>query len=245
MIVPDARTAVGRWLRLPLRLLPAETVVRVVSGPMRGMRWVVGAAPHGAWLGTLEREKLSWFVERLRPGMVVWDVGANAGLYTLPSARVVAPGGRVYAFEPMTRNIAFLRRHIAMNRLVNVDVRETAVADVTGTLRMAEGDSPSEFHVDPHGDHEVAVTTLDSWRAAAASPPPDLVKIDVEGSEGAVLRGGARTLSEGRPAIFLSLHGERQRCECRHLLDRWGYRVSSIERGVTPAVSSEWLAEAR
>jgi len=209
------------------------------------MRWVVGSAPHGAWLGTLEREKLSRFVERLRSDMVVWDVGANAGLYTLPSARAVAPGGRVHAFEPMARNVRFLRRHIAMNRLVNVDVHETAVADVTGTLRMAEGDSPSEFHVDPSGDHEVAVTTLDAWRAASASPPPDVVKIDVEGSEGAVLLGGARTLSEERPPIFLSLHGERQRRECRHLLDRWGYRVSSLERGVRADVSSEWLAEAR
>jgi hypothetical protein len=130
----DSRSRLGRLLRLPLRLVPPTAAVRVLSGPLRGMRWIAGSAPAGAWVGTLERAKLKQFVRRLRRGMTVWDVGANVGLYTLPSARAVGPTGRVYAFEPMPRNLDLLRRHVAMNRLPNVEICEAAVADTGGDL---------------------------------------------------------------------------------------------------------------
>ncbi|MBI1725713.1 MAG: FkbM family methyltransferase [Candidatus Rokubacteria bacterium] len=235
----------GRLLRMPLRLIPPTAVVPVVSGPSRGIRWVVGSAPHGAWLGTLERDKMFRFMARLRPGMTVWDIGANVGLYTLPSARVVAPAGCVVAFEPMPRNLHFLRRHLALNGLAGVAVCEAAVSDRAGTLRMKEGDSPSEFHADPGGDWEVTAITLDEWLSENEALPPDVVKIDVEGSDDAVLRGGARSFAKYRPPIYLALHGERQRRACAQLLVAWGYEVTSLEAGRGPEVSSEWLAEPR
>jgi hypothetical protein len=108
---------------------------------------------------------------------------------------------------------------------------------------MAEGDSPSEFHADPAGRWQVLAVTLDDWFAASGSPSPDLVKIDVEGSDDAVLRGGARTFAAYQPPIYLALHGERQRRECAALLAGWGYRVTSLERGMGPEVGNEWLAE--
>lgn len=239
----DSRSALGRLLRLPLRLVPRTAAVPVLSGPLRGMRWIVGSAPAGAWVGTLERAKLKQVVGRLQRGMTVWDVGANVGLYTLPSARAVGPTGRVYAFEPMPRNLGLLRRHLAINRLSNVEIYGVGVGDTGGILRMAEGDSPSEFHADPAGRWQVPAVTVDDWLAASGSPSPDVVKIDVEGSEGAVLRGGARTFTAYRPPIYLALHGELQRRECAALLAGWGYRVTSLERGLGLEESSEWLAE--
>ena len=92
----DSRSAVGRLIRLPLRLIPSEAVVPIVSGPMCGMKWIAGSMPHGAWLGTLERRKLSDFGKRLHMGMMVWDIGANVGLYSLLSARLVGSSGRVF-----------------------------------------------------------------------------------------------------------------------------------------------------
>jgi FkbM family methyltransferase len=210
---------------------------------MCGMRWVVGSMPHGAWLGILERYKLTRFIKRLRPGMTVWDIGANVGLYTLPSAHAVGPTAHVYAFEPLPRNLGYLHQHIALNHLANVVIVPAAVGDSRGFLRMAEGNSPSEFHVDPLGDIIVPAIVLDDWLAEMGSSPPDLVKIDIEGAENAVLRGGAHTFSKHRPPIYLALHGERQRQECGALLSDWGYRLASLERGHDPDFSSEWLAE--
>lgn len=199
----DASTRIGRFLRLPLRLVPTGAVVPVLSGPLRGTRWIAGSMPHGAWLGTLERRKLFDFVQHIRPGMSIWDIGANAGLYTLASARAVGSHGSVYAFEPMQHNQQNLRRHLLLNGTRNVVVVPVAVAENTGKIRMAEGDSPSEFHIESQGSIEVLVVDLDSWFAENHPAPPDLVKIDVEGAEDAVLRGGARTFSEHQPVIYL------------------------------------------
>jgi FkbM family methyltransferase len=239
----DAQTPWGLILRLPLRVIPSRMVVPVLSGPALGMRWIVGSSTHGAWLGTLERRKLAHFVSRIRPGATVWDVGANVGLYALPSARACGPAGRVFAFEPIPRNADCLRRHLALNTLQNVEVVEAAVGRQTGRLRMVEGSSPSECHVDPAGALEVCAVGLDQWRMARGAPVPALVKIDVEGAEVDVLEGAQETLAGHRPPLYLALHGERQRHECGTLLARWGYQVTSAEPGQSVGASSEWLAE--
>ena len=242
--MPPASTRTGRLARLPLRLLRPTTVVRVLSGPLRGMRWVSGSAPHGAWLGTLEREKLRHFVHGLRPGMTVWDIGAHVGLYALASARALTAGGTVYAFEPLRQNLELLRRHIALNDLANVEVCETAVGDCSGLLRMSAGDSPSEFHADPTGPFWLPVCTLDDWLESTGARPAAVVKIDAEGSEAAILRGGARVFATHRPRIYLALHGDTQRRECKALLQRWGYRIAPVAGHGDPDLTDEWIAEA-
>ncbi|PYM59971.1 MAG: FkbM family methyltransferase, partial [Candidatus Rokuibacteriota bacterium] len=65
------RSRLARLNRLPLRLIPSSAIVPILSGPGRGMRWIVGSAAHGAWLGLLERDKLTPFVARLQRGMTV------------------------------------------------------------------------------------------------------------------------------------------------------------------------------
>jgi FkbM family methyltransferase len=207
------------------------------------MWWVVGAAPHGAWLGILERCKLEHFLGNLSDGMTVWDIGANVGLYTLSSARIITSSANVYAFEPLPRNLNYLYKHITYNRLTNVIVIPAAVDETEGAIQMSEGDSPSEFHADPNGNFKVPTIALDTWRKKTNSPVPQLVKIDVEGAEAAVLRGGAQTFSEHRPLIYLALHGESQRQECRDLLLKWGYNLNSLEDEQNLDLSSEWLAE--
>ena len=236
-----ATSPIGKLLRLPLALLPRNAVMPVLRGPNRGLRWIARSTPHGAWLGLLEAEKLRLFASHLRPGMEVWDVGANVGLYTLAAARAVGAEGGVAAFEPMEANLAFLRRHLELNRLGEVRVVDKAVSDHRGILRMAEGDSPSEFHADPEGSYEVEAIALDDWARETGAPPPGLLKIDVEGAEGAVLRGAEGVLASARPVVFLALHGQAERRRCREILDRLGYRVRSLEPE-PPEESCEWLA---
>jgi hypothetical protein len=121
-------------MRMPLRWIPEHSIVRVMSGPSAGTKWVVGSAPHGAWLGTLERSKLRHFVARVKPGNTVWDIGANVGLYAVASARAAS-----------------------------LTVVEATVFDRSGALHMQFGDSPSEFHVSDEGAIEVDAIDLDTW----------------------------------------------------------------------------------
>ena len=62
-------TIFGKLLRLPLRLVPKGTVVRVRGGLNRGMKWVVGSSTHGCWLGTYEMAKQNTIDRFIRPGM--------------------------------------------------------------------------------------------------------------------------------------------------------------------------------
>ena len=235
----------GNAARAVLRLLPKGLVVRVPVGPMRGMRWIPESAPNGAWLGRLERGQIEAFVSRIRGGDAVWDVGANVGLYTIPSARAAGPSGGVYAFEPVPANLAYLRRHVQLNGLENVHIVEAAVAARPGEVRMAPGDSGSEASVRDDGPWVVPAVSLDVWRATTRTPAPFLIKIDVEGAEAGVLAGASETLRTARPTIFLSLHGPQQQADCRAALESFGYRIASLQPGLDVHEASEWLAEPR
>lgn len=235
----------GVAARAVLRLLPRGLIVRVPIGPMRGMRWMPESAPNGAWLGQLEREQVEAFVSRIQRGAAVWDVGANVGLYAIPSARAAGPSGAVYAFEPVPANLVYLRRHVQLNHLDNVHIVEAAVAAASGEVRMAPGDSGSEAAVREDGPWIVRAVSLDDWRAATRTPAPILIKIDVEGAEAGVLAGATDILRTARPTIFLSLHGAQQRSDCRTLLESFQYRMTSLQPSLDVSKASEWLAEPR
>ncbi|HUR82862.1 MAG TPA: FkbM family methyltransferase [Thermoanaerobaculia bacterium] len=219
----------SRLIRLPLRLVPKRAVMRVLSGPLRGRRWIAGAATHGCWLGTYERDGQRVFEKHVRPGDVVYDVGANAGFFTLLAAKLAGDGGAVYAFEPLPRNLELLREHVRLNDARNVHVVETAVSDRVGTAHFATAANPAMGGLSDSGGIQVATTTLDALRGSV--PPPRFIKMDIEGAESAALGAAAVTLREHRPTILLSAHGFEQYELCSELLRSHGYTLDVLVDG--------------
>lgn len=171
------------------------------------------------------------FSSLVRPGHVVYDIGANVGFFTLLSARLCAPGGSVVAFEPFPRNLNYLHQHVALNRLVNVTVVEAAVSDVCGAGFLGgRAGNPAEVALAREG-LPVSLVTIDECVARRGLPPPHLLKIDVEGAESAVLRGAASVLSSCRPAVILSCHGWQQHEICSRFLEELGYRITEQRDG--------------
>lgn len=232
--VPTHQSRVGRVLRWPLRAIPEEAEVRILTGPNQGFRWVAGSSSHGCWIGNYERRLADRLWSSLSPGDVFYDIGANAGYYTLLGSRAVGPGGEVVAFEPVPENLSKLNRHLSINRIRNVDVFEVALLDRTGEVRLALDRGPSQARLFADGSLPVAGRTLD----ALAPLPPDVMKMDAEGAEAAVLRGGLDTIREHRPLVFFSSHGEELREECYELLTGIGYEVGSL-----PGSDSDHIAE--
>jgi FkbM family methyltransferase len=232
---------VGRALRLPLRLIPAAAVVPVLQGPLRGARWVVGSSTHGCWLGTYEHDKQGAFAGAIRPGGVLFDVGAHVGFYTLLGARLARPGGRVVAFEPLPRNLAYLRKHLRLNRIDNVTVIDAAVGATDGIAAFREGPgagrpssaaaSSSMGRLAEQGEHTVRVVGLDDMVQGGSIPPPSVIKIDVEGGEVGVLRGARAVLEANRPTIFLATHGPDLHRECCDVLSGLGYELVALNGG--------------
>jgi FkbM family methyltransferase len=144
----------------------------------------------------------------LRPGDIVVDVGANHGEYTLLAAGLIGGGGRVYAFEPNQVPASRLGRSLESNGLDNVTLFVNAVSDAKGfgNLRCFSGWSGGtqvKVSTDEGRNGDVEIVTLDDVVGLREERAIRLLKIDVEGMEGAVLRGAAGLLAEAPPDIIL------------------------------------------
>jgi len=144
------------------------------------------------------------FVRRLlRPGMRAIDIGANYGTYTLAVAQAVGPQGRVWAYEPTSATARYLRETIRRNSLSQVDVHQAALSDRIGTGRL-HLDAQVELNrlEDGSEGEEVALTTLDAEATLRAWGTIDFIKIDAEGGELAIVRGGERFFAEQSPLVM-------------------------------------------
>jgi FkbM family methyltransferase len=160
-----------------------------------------------------EPETFRFLRERCGSGNIVLDIGAHVGLFSVVTARLVGPGGRVFSFEPTPGTREILERTVRLNGLGDrIEVRDEAVTGSSGTARFFEtGDPGSNANslvasTNRHR-HEIRVqtTSIDDF-ASSRSIVVNCVKIDAEGNELAVLQGGERVLREQRPAIALALH---------------------------------------
>jgi len=205
-----------------------NTTLPILCGPLTGSWWLPASGGKIVRLicGTYEREQTRLFQENIKADSVVFDLGANVGYYTLLAAKL-ARRGQVVAFEPEPKNAAFLRATVAANRCRNVAMHEVAVSAVAGTARFQFGRGTGTGKLSGEGTLEVKTITLDEFVSSSGLKPTHL-KIDVEGGEMEVFRGGAKTLASHRPTIFLSTHGDEVHAECCELLQKLNYRLQPI-----------------
>ena len=163
-------------------------------------------------------------------GSVAIDVGANVGMFTVPLAMAVGPLGRVLALEPSSENARRLVRNLEVNGLDNVDVHAAALAEKSGEVLLRLGADPA-FHstttvVRAHETCDCAVVeaqTLDSVWQAAGSPEVSFLKIDTEGGELEILRGGRGLLRALCPPILIEAKGRARVRELDAFLLPLGY----------------------
>jgi FkbM family methyltransferase len=223
------RSFLGRVVRLPLRLLPKKMVMPILQGQLHGKKWVVGAGEHGYWLGSYEMRKRIAFEGEIQSQMVVYDIGANVGFYSLLAAHLTGPEGKVYAFEPLHRNVEFIRRHAALNRCENIEVFEAAVSDRAGEAFFDPGVSIATGHLSENGTISVRQVCLDDLLAEGSIAPPNALKVDVEGAEYAVFQGAKKTIEAHRPLIFLDTHGRDVHALTIELLAGYGYHFETLD----------------
>jgi FkbM family methyltransferase len=181
--------------------------------------------------------------------MAVLDIGANVGCHTLRCAQLVGPSGSVIAFEPAAQAFRRLRRNCVLNAFTNITLEQLALADAGGrrdvTLACSwplSGADDSRRHA-IHGGvgvpGVVEFVTLDAYVRDRGVGRIDLVKLDVDGYEDKVVRGGAATLRAHRPLLVMELGvysvaeaGDRVE-DLLARLASWGYRFYD-ERTLRP-----------
>ena len=164
--------------------------------------------------GHWEGSSLRIWVKAARQAQSILDVGANTGLYAL-AAKAVAPQAAVTAFEPMERIRQKLRANVNLNGF-DIVVDGTAVSDRDGDGIMFDTPEEHEISATLEGSAStgrtrnqvpVRLARLDTLVSDGTIPPPDLLKIDVEGHEPAVLRGMEAQLRERRPSLLIEVLG--------------------------------------
>jgi FkbM family methyltransferase len=165
-------------------------------------RWRAGFCRREPWT-------VSWLEEQVRPGDVVYDIGANVGVFSLIAGSLLAGEGLVVAFEPAFSNYARLCENVALNGLptpilpVPLPLSSTTGVqsfvyrslDAGQSRHRITADEPSaKEHRRKRHTQPMLTTTLDTLVHTFALRPPNLVKLDVDGAEGHVLAGAGETL---------------------------------------------------
>jgi FkbM family methyltransferase len=178
----------------------------------------------------------------LRPGMKFWDVGAHFGEFSLVASKRVGETGQVVVFEPQPRMFGYLARNVQSNRARNVALYQTAVCDTVGRADLFLPQDPSLAFLNPIPDDEapmtsVETTTLDQV-CHSTGCVPDLVKVDVEGAELAVLQGSECLAARGDDAPTWIVEYEPENCV------RFKYQASDLTRHFrSRGYSVYWLSE--
>jgi FkbM family methyltransferase len=152
--------------------------------------------------GVYEEETTAMLQRTLRPGMVFADVGANIGYFSVIAASLVGESGKVISFEPDPENAEFLRKNVALNgygRIVSIE--QSCLADRQGTVTLFRDATNRGNHsmaranvLRERGSVEVPCTTLDAYASLHGTKRIDIMKVDTQGAEGAILTGASGVL---------------------------------------------------
>jgi len=204
-----------------------QTLVRVETRA-GALNWHMdGCASQSYIRGSYEPYMQESFLRFVRPGAVVYDVGAHVGFHALFCGLLAGHSGRVFAFEPDPQCRASLEQQIAANPQLPLVVLPYALSDRRGELPFdtSKGSSQSRLHAE--GNLLVEATSIDSLVHDAGFPPPQVMKIDVEGHEAAVLRGAKVTLVRYRPVVLCDYNDDSTLQVVQALLNPLGYEVQA------------------
>ena len=166
-----------------------------------------------------EPKKLNMIEDFVSLNDIIFDIGANIGIYTLIFSKYAK---KVYAFEPLPRNYYYLQRTLNINGVENVHIINKAISDRTRTLYFEKGDSWATGSISNEGEIKISSITLDNF-CDSNKISPDFLKIDVEGAEYSVLKGAKNILSKNKPGILIEIHGTDTKIKCFEYLKELDY----------------------
>jgi len=243
----------ARWIRGSLnKAAPTGlTQVKVAAGGLAGFTLLLDMQTEkDYWLGTYEPELEAALRDQVKPGMVAYDVGANIGYVTLLLARALGERSHVFAFEALPSNVERLRTNMGLNSL---EARVTVVSVAVGTgsapvrflVHESGGMGKAEGSAGRAGQYASSITvpgiSLDEFVYGQGNPPPQVVKMDIEGGEVLALPGMNRLLSEARPLMLMELHGPESARAAWEALTAAGYQICWMKPGYPPVLSLEVL----
>jgi FkbM family methyltransferase len=181
------------------------------------------------------RQLFDFAIRYVRPRDVIWDIGANCGVFAFAAAALSGPSGFVMAVEPdrFLGGLMLRTRAAASPKIAAVDILSCAISDeqAIATLNVAQRGRSTNFLSAVSGRedsggirHSERVLTVSLDWIAARLPLPNVLKVDVEGAEALVIRGARQMLSRAKPTVLCEV-GPDTRQEIESVLHSFGYRI--------------------
>jgi len=158
-------------------------------------------------------EQESWFEKELeflrrwlKPGMTAIDIGANLGVYSMPMARLVGTGGKVFAYEPGSEARTLQEHSRDLNGAAHVEILASALSNSDCDGHLVFGHSSEMNALGDSGEGEaVHITSLDIEDTRRGWGSPDFVKIDAEGQEERIFDGGHDFFARHSPLVMFEI----------------------------------------
>lgn len=180
----------------------------------------------------------------------ILDIGTNIGSTILQFAALIGKDGFAYGFEPDPINYANCQRNISLNNFSNLEVSQIGIGDEQGSFDLVvdtesnRGGNRISDDVSGKSTNKIIVERLDDWMQTKPIERVDLIKIDVEGYELKVLKGGEKSILKYKPVFFIELDDDNLTAtgdsakKLVELLEEWNYAITNSITGL-PVKSSD------
>jgi FkbM family methyltransferase len=194
-------------------VLDLVTFKKGITRSINGMKVRFPARWSRYYPGDYESENYNFLQQQVKTGMQIIDIGAHIGLFSACSSQLTGPTGKIICFEPTPGTYSILKETLRLNHCDNVTAVQAAVSDKEGNATFYVSSTAgcnsnslikNEWGGNPVG-YDVKLVTIDSL-ASTNSIKPNLIKIDAEGAEQDVLKGGLKTFKNYKPVLILGLH---------------------------------------
>ena len=238
-----------RWL-IQKYISEKNFIHTINAGPGKGLSVCIKLPEDkGLWTGTYENQFVDAIAKTIKSGFTCLDIGSYHGF--IGGVMAINGAKQVICFDPMPKNVDEIRKLISLNPQLKIQVRQEAVGADDGIetfeimLKESMGKlSGSKFQCYAIGGStlKVQVRSIDSLWAENVFEIPDIIKIDVEGSEAAVLKGAKRILDLGSPQIFIETHSQKLNEECKQILKRYNYICKNLSGSGASAFSKNEIS---
>lgn len=215
------KTKIQKWL------FPLGSVQTIRAGLLKGSKIVVTENTQWApLLGRWEPAMQKIMASVIKPGDIVYDLGANFGLHGLLFSRLTGQEGFLYNFEPLPQNVLEIENNYKLNKVNNYITIEKAVSYRSETVKFIIGTHAGQGKLTSEeggkNTREVQTISLDEF-IEAGNRPPNFIKMDIEGAEGAALKGYEKNIAKTFPAMVIELHSPEADKQVGQFLNFHGY----------------------
>ena len=219
--------------RVQRTVWPYGTVARILKGHLKGYKFLI--SENSGWspiLGGYEPTSHEIFARVIKPGQIVFDLGANNGLHSLLFSKLTGTPGKVFAFEPLPDNIAEIEKNSKLNGISNIHVVAAAVSDQAGEAVFYLGHSNKQGSIKGIGNQtgqkiNVKLITLRTF-IEEKQIVPDFLKIDIEGAESKALLGFGDLINKINPVFFIEMHTPEQDKQVGEILHTHHYTMYRV-----------------